>query len=328
MVAILVPVAAAAAAAGRHPRWRASVLPALGSALGASVGLMICAASKSLNFGGLVLGFGLAYVGALLGHKALRRWARRSFGSQEVATRWARAERGARTGELAAALAHEIKNPLTPIRGYARLLRGELEAVAASERSTFEKGLSIIDAEAERIEIRVRRALERARDTSPGPVSLTRLLGEVVAILEVDPGVTRVELHLPSDLPPVRAIEDALQGALVNLFENAAEAMRGRPGPICVRGTLDGGYVRLSILDRGPGLGAVPVEAAMRTFFTTKTQGSGLGLAVARSAVAALGGELVLRNRSDGLGAEVELTLPVWNPPGVEGGTYSSLRSR
>lgn len=235
-------------------------------------------------------------------------------GGVEMARRWALAERGVRTGELAAALAHEIKNPLNPIRGYARLLLSEVEAVRPSERALFEKGLGIIDAEAERIELRVRRALERSRSTAAESVDLLPLLDEVVGIVEVLPGVSRVEVHVPADLPRVRAVEDGLQGALVNLLENAAEAMRDRPGPVELSVSRHGTRVRVVIRDRGPGIGELSENEVMRSFFTTKENGTGLGLAVARSAVEASGGRIFLRNRLDGPGAEAELLLLVSQP--------------
>lgn len=313
----LLAVAAVLATAGAFAvRARRRAIPVVASAWAAVGGLAGLVLGEALDVGwGRALGVLLAFAGALAGQHALRRILKGAERSAEVARRWARAERGARTEELAASLAHEIKNPLTPIRGYARLLLRELDAVRDTERAMFEKGLSIIDAEAERIELRVRRALERARNAAPEPVVLPRLLSEVVGIVEVEPGVTRVELDLEPDLPLVRAFEDGLQGALVNLFENAAEAMRERPGPIRVIARRQGEQVRLTILDRGPGLGALEPETLMQSFFTTKVYGTGLGLKVARSAIESMGGELSLQNRDDGPGAVVELVLPVWSDP-------------
>ncbi len=296
--------------AGRRGRRATPVVASAWAAVGAVGGLSLVELA-GLAGAGLGPSVAFAFGGALVGHRLLT-LVLGATGATEVARRWARAERGARTEELAAVLAHEIKNPLTPIRGYARLLLKELDAVCEAERSTFERGLTIIDAEAERIEGRVRRALDRARSAAPEPVDLGRLLEEVRGIVEVDPGVTRVEVALEAGLPRVRAVEDSLQGALVNLLENAAEAMRETPGPIHVRASREGERVRIVIRDRGPGLGDLDEATLRQGFFTTKETGTGLGLAVARSAVESTGGELTLGNRKDGPGAEATLTIPVW----------------
>lgn len=308
--AVAVVVCAASAWTWRAGRRAAPVVASAWAALGAVAGLALGDALELSA--GRGLGVMLAFVGALVGHWSLRHLLIRAGVDPEVARKWARAERGARTGELAAALAHEIKNPLTPIRGYARLLVRELDAVSDDERTLFEKGLGIIDAEAERIEHRVRQALNRTKSTAPEAVDLPRLLDEVVGIVEVDPGVTRVEVDLQEDLPRVRAVEDGLQGALVNLFENAAEAMREGPGPIEVRARREGELIQLTIRDRGPGLGTLSSSDVMQSFFTTKSTGTGLGLAVAKSAVESMGGRLSLENRDDAPGAEAVLRIPVW----------------
>ncbi|MEO1229255.1 MAG: ATP-binding protein [Myxococcota bacterium] len=303
-------LAIASIAAWRRRRYAASLVASAWAALGAVAGHAV-GQSLGADLGG-ALGVFFAFMGAGLGHWSLRHLMARAGADFEVARRWARAERGARTGELAAALAHEIKNPLTPIRGYARLLLRELDGVADTDRPLFQKGLGIIDAEAERIEHRVRQALVRARQHHPEAVNLPRLLEEVVGIVEVDPGVTRVDVALEDPLPPARAVEDGLQGALVNLFENAAEAMRDLPGPIEVSARRSGEHIQLLIRDRGPGLGERKSEELMKSFFTTKDTGTGLGLAVAKSAVESMGGHLDLRNRNDRPGAEAELRIPVW----------------
>lgn len=224
------------------------------------------------------------------------------------------AERLALAGELAASVAHEIKNPLAPIRGYAQMLSKKVAALPEEQRALFDKGLGIILSETDRIDGRVAELLELSRGPLDGRgaeqvFDLQDVLREAVLVARAEPGAQQVEVTGEARRR-VRGDPDAVRGALVNLLKNAAEAMQATgPGRIEVRLAEAPGEVVLEILDEGPGL-PEPVRArAFDAFYTTKAGGTGLGLAIARAALESGGGHLVLRAREDGKGACAEVRL-------------------
>lgn len=226
------------------------------------------------------------------------------------------AEKLAIAGELAASVAHEIKNPLSPIKGYAQMLQKRLPLVAEGERAFFEKALGIILSETERIDARVHELLGLARGdrqtlSRDQTALLPRILQEAVLVGEAEPGIARIEVNLDPKVQRVRGNEDQLRGALVNLMKNAAEAMLADGGAVELRARPEGAHVVVELLDEGPGLLPAVAEQAFTAFFTTKQSGTGLGLAIARTAVEAAGGTLRLLPRSDRRGTVARLELLV-----------------
>jgi signal transduction histidine kinase len=226
-----------------------------------------------------------------------------------------RVERLAIAGELAASVAHEIKNPLAPIRGYAQMLEGRMGAVEPAEQALFAKGLRIIREEVDRIDGRVAELLDLARVGAEAPdldaaFALEEVVRDAVAVAQAEPGARDVQVFLQGELGRVQGDADAVRGALLNLLKNAAEAMaEGGGGRVEVRVTLEGELAVVRILDEGPGLGAQDPERVFQTFYTTKAGGTGLGLAIARSAIQAAGGTLSLGERADRRGAEAQVRL-------------------
>lgn len=267
----------------------------------------------------LVIGAG-AYR-ALFSRRARRARTRRISGGDlgALVRRLERAERLAITGEVAARIAHEIKNPLAPIRGYAQLLAGKLEAVAPEERAVFERGLSTICSEVDRIDQRVVALLATARGQrepvhlpSASVLDLNRVVLEAVAVAEgaLSPGAITCALD-PSN-PVVSGAPDDVRGAVLNLLENAIEAMSETPSPrVDVVTRREGDHAILEICDEGPGIAPDVEPHLFETFFTTKTGGTGLGLAIARSGVESAGGALSLASRTDRRGAVARVTLVI-----------------
>lgn len=224
-----------------------------------------------------------------------------------------RVEKLAIAGELAASIAHEIKNPLAPIRGYAQMLEGRLHAVDEAERAQFAKGLRIIRTETDRIDARIQELLQLARAeqaSADATLELNRVVADAVAVAEGEPGLSDVICRLDPTLDRVKGDADELRGALLNLMKNAAEAMQQTGASTIEVETLRrGARAVVRVLDEGPG---VPAEAAPRVFsafYTTKAGGTGLGLAIARSAVEAAGGSLTLCSREDRRGAVAQIEL-------------------
>ncbi|MEQ9498207.1 MAG: ATP-binding protein [Deltaproteobacteria bacterium] len=226
-----------------------------------------------------------------------------------------RVEKLAIAGELAASVAHEIKNPLAPIRGYAQMLRGRIEAVDEGERAQFEKGLSIIQTETERIDQRIQELLAIARGDKEGVSSdatlvLNDVVTEAAAVAEGEPGLGRLVCKLDARIDRVVGDADEVRGALLNLMKNAAEAMVDTDGQrVDVVTTRNGVHAIVEVIDEGPGVPEETADLVFGAFFTTKAAGTGLGLAIARSAIEAAGGTLTLTSREDRRGAVARIVL-------------------
>ncbi|HEX6939324.1 MAG TPA: HAMP domain-containing sensor histidine kinase [Longimicrobiales bacterium] len=240
--------------------------------------------------------------------RALRAAFRRAACELAAARRRAlEAERVRVWGEMARRVAHEMKNPLTPLRLAAHRL-----ARSGGGAADWAEPIAVILEETERLEELARQfsALGRPPDGPTSPVDVREL---VAALLETDvpPGVERV-LAGAGEVPLVDGHYDALVRAFRNLLRNAVEAMEGSARPRRIEVTVsavDGG-VEVVVADTGTGLPSDALERIFAPDFTTKSRGTGLGLALVRQAVAAHGGEVRARNRPEG-GAEFVVRLPV-----------------
>ncbi len=212
--------------------------------------------------------------------------------------------------EMARQIAHEVKNPLTPIKLSAQLMRRAFDAKSEEFPEIFRSG---VDTVIQQTEILRRIASEfssfgKATRLVAEAVPLGEFLEEIASYYR---GVEGVAIELDVDRT-VRALADreALRKILVNLLENAIEAMEGK-GAIAIAATREGGAARVTVADSGPGL---PPEIRARLFepyFSTKTNGTGLGLAISQSLARAMDGEVRLRNRDGATGVEAVVVLPL-----------------
>jgi two-component system, OmpR family, sensor kinase len=260
------------------------------------------------------LGISLAFLSALGLAIAATRWNRAEHQRREAATR---AARGEALSRVAAMAAHEIRNPLGVIRGTVDLMR-ERSASTLSERDR--RALDDVSGEVERLRRLTQELLDLAADR-PLVRTLTAvgdLIAESVRATEAAFPANSVRCSVPA-LPPVLADPTRLRQALENLLSNAAHAQSG--GTIEVVASHDRREVRVLIADHGPG---VPPEIAERLFdlyFTTKSGGTGLGLAVARRFVEAHGGTLrYLGDHKPGAAFEVRLPIASGAAPATEKG--------
>jgi signal transduction histidine kinase len=252
--------------------------------------------------------------GELAEVRVLRRALRHAEGELAEARR--RALEGERLrvwGEMARRVAHEMKNPLTP-------LRLALHRLARSGDETLAEPVGVIAEEVGRLDELAQQFAALGRPPE-GPTSLVDVRELWVSLLATDiaPPVEGA-LDAPAALPLVEGHYEALLRAFRNLLRNAAEAMEGVEGArrIEVRirelertGAVGAppGWIEVRVADHGSGL---PEGAAERIFepdFSTKSRGTGLGLALVRQAVVAQGGEVFAQNRP-GPGAEFVVRLP------------------
>ncbi len=192
-----------------------------------------------------------------------------------------RQEALAQLGQLAAVVAHEVKNPLAGIAGAIEVIGSRLPETNP-DRAVVRTILERIEALNRRLQDVLRFA--RPRPPQRGPVRLLPLLRETASLLERDPGLSEVRVRLEGEDARIAGDAEQLRDLFLNLLLNAAQAMEGR-GEIHVRVGCARGRCTVEILDQGPG---IPREIAARVFepfFTTKSQGTGLGLAIARRVV-------------------------------------------
>lgn len=223
-----------------------------------------------------------------------------------------RADRLAGVGELAASIAHEIRNPLASIRGSVEILAGELALGGHQEQL-----LQLILKESARVNRIIEDFLQfsRVRPPQPRPIALSAFLPDVVLQLEqhVRAHGGDVDVHwsaAPEDLV-LDADPEQFQQVLLNLGINACEAMHFR-GELRLRATVDdeGGWCVCQISDNGPGLDGEVGDQIFQPFVTTKKQGTGLGLPIVARIVHGHGGAIEANNGAAG-GAVFTLRLPL-----------------
>jgi len=216
-------------------------------------------------------------------------------------------------GELAASLAHEIKQPIgaavTNAEACLRLLDRdqpdlpEAREAVAEMVSDARRAAAIID--------RVR-SLYRKGSSQLEMVAVNEVIGEMVVILRNEANRYSVVMHtnLAEGLPTVMADRVQLQQVLMNLMLNGIEAMRERSGELSIKSQLvEVGQLLISVTDTGVGLPSENVDKIFDAFFTTKPQGTGLGLAITRSIVEAHGGR-IWATADSGRGSTFFFTLP------------------
>jgi PAS domain S-box-containing protein len=212
----------------------------------------------------------------------------------------------ARVGQMAAVLAHEIRNPLAGIKGAIEVIMSRRKADDA-ERPIMRDIVSRIESLGELLNDLM--VFARPRPPSFAEVSVAALVHDAITLVKRDPVAGAVEMLAEGD--DVTASVDAalIRATLLNLLLNAAQAMAGR-GRIVISQVRDGDRVALHVRDTGPGVPADLREQIFEPFFTTKARGGGLGLSIARRTAELHGGTLTLACPEDG-GTIVSLTLPI-----------------
>jgi len=230
--------------------------------------------------------------------------------------RAAAAERVAAWQEVARRLAHEVKNPLTPIAMSVATLRDALAEGRPDFPALFEEGASAIQEEVRRLKRIVDEFSRFARLPPPEPslAAPAELVDAVLALYPAPPPGVRLERDVAAGLPAVRVDADQLLQVLLNLVRNAEEAMAAAGGTLRVAARPDGADVLLEVSDTGPGIAAEDLPRVLEPYFTTKEGGTGLGLAIAERIVRENGGRLEVRS-APGAGATFSVRLPAAPPP-------------
>ncbi len=219
----------------------------------------------------------------------------------------ARVERDAAIGKMAAGVAHEIRNPLSSIKGLAILLQGRLQQDALGRET-----VGLLVTEVERLNRSIGELLDYARPTQLeiAPVEIDAVVAKAVTLLRSDAVAAGIEikehyrcggLHLAVD-------QDRLIQVVLNLGLNAIQAM-DRGGTLSVATDRDGDRLKISITDDGPGIAPELIDTVFDPYVTTKPEGTGLGLALSKKIVDDHRGRLTLVS-TVGQGTTAVIDLP------------------
>jgi len=211
----------------------------------------------------------------------------------------------ARLGQMAAVVAHEVKNPIAGIRGALQVIASRMPA-----ESRDKPVVGDIIARLDSLNGIVHDLLVFARPRQPRsePVDLERLIRNILQLLHRDPIFASLDVNFPSADAVAPADAEQLQLVFTNVLMNAAQAMAGS-GSIDIRIVREPARFVISIGDSGPGMTPEVRDKVFEPFFTTKHRGTGLGLPIARRIVMAHGGTVEVENPVSG-GTVVHIALP------------------
>jgi PAS domain S-box-containing protein len=222
-----------------------------------------------------------------------------------------RAERLSAVGEVAAMVAHEIRNPLTSIGGFARTVLRDIEKAEKAE--TNRRFLNIIIEEVKRLEAIVTEILGFVR---PVPMkfeaaNLHEVIDQTLSMMsgEIDESKVIITRDYQQDLPLIWMDVDQMRQVFLNLFRNALHAMHNE-GMLSVITESAGDVVKIHVSDTGEGIRAENLDKLFNAFFTTKSTGSGLGLTICMHIVKSHGGTIEVESR-EGEGSTFIISLPL-----------------
>lgn len=248
----------------------------------------------------------------------LRKAARRQKEDQKLLLRM---ERLSIMGETAAVVAHELRNPLVAIGGFARTLHRSLP-----ESDVNRQYAAIITEEVDRLERIIHDLLDfiRPKKVLRKQIVIDELIADTVRVYESKLGESRIRLALDLQAPgrKVRINPGEIQQVVQNLVVNGIQAM-DKGGTLQVRTSVQTSGVKVEIRDEGPGIPDNIKAKLFTPFFSTKPSGSGLGLAISSQIVKGHGGQLIAENRAEG-GAVFAFTLPWPKPRPADGGGEES----
>jgi signal transduction histidine kinase len=219
-------------------------------------------------------------------------------------------------GEMSAALAHEINQPLMAIANYAIAARRRADALPQSDKVAELIDKVIVQTTRAGDVVARLRGMVKRNEIQARAVDFALLVDGCLDMVRMECELRdiRLQRRVASPLPPLVADGIQLQQVVLNLLRNAIEAMELAP-PEAPReigievAAVDGRELRVSVTDRGPGIGEADLERVFEAFYSTKVSGLGIGLSLCRKLIEAHGGTLAARDRPDG-GAEFTFTLP------------------
>jgi nitrogen fixation/metabolism regulation signal transduction histidine kinase len=238
------------------------------------------------------------------------------------------AQRDAAWGEVARRLAHEIKNPLTPIQLSAEYMRRRfLPIMSAADAEVLERGTRTIVQQVEAMQQMVNAFSEYARapEVRIARFSLNQLVGEVADLYRPHDPRVEIRLELDERIDGIEADRGRVRQILNNLVTNALEALDGVASPRLEIATrfeeaADARYAVVTVCDNGPGIQRELLARVFDPYVTSKPRGTGLGLAIVKKIVEEHGGRIDADNRPEG-GARIRVVLPMTDSTRSASGT-------
>ncbi len=256
----------------------------------------------------LLLIFGLVAVGGLLSLLTLRGLKGSRLRLGKIEKELQRSERLAALGKMAAGVAHELRNPLSSIKGLALLLKSK----SSDEGSSVETA-DILVQEVERLNRSIEELLDYAKPAKLNKISLdvNVVVEKTIQLVAMDLQAQGISLdsHLAEGLPEIMVDEDKLNQVFLNLFLNGIQAM-ANGGILTVTSMRRGDTLAVVIEDTGTGVAESNLARVFDPYFTTKNDGTGLGLAMSAKIVEEHEGKIILTSEP-GKGTRVEVMLPV-----------------
>ena len=233
----------------------------------------------------------------------------------EDATELLTAQRDAAWGEVARRLAHEIKNPLTPIQLSAERIRNKyLSALDPEQRETLDRSTRTIVQQVEAMKTMVNAFSEYARPAPLQRVStdLNQLINDTVELFRSGPNTINLQIEPDTRLGRIQIDPNSFSQVLNNLVINAQDALAGREGTVVIRTNQDSktGGVTVTVQDNGPGFDPHSIDRIFEPYVSSKEKGTGLGLAICRRIIEEHGGTIRANNPQQG-GAAVIISLPL-----------------
>lgn len=247
------------------------------------------------------------------------------------------AQRDAAWGEVARRLAHEIRNPLTPIQLAAERLQHKIgERVSGDDADLLDRSTRTIIQQVDTLKAMVQAFSEYARPPvlDIHPVDLGDVVRDVVELYRLEREAAHFELDLQPDLPLIPADPNRLRQLLNNLIRNALEAGAGEGEcRVIIRTRLEdderGRRLAIVIEDNGPGFSDEVLDQIFEPYVTTKPRGTGLGLPIVKKIVEEHNGRISARNTGHGAVVKIRLPLPAAAaPPGEDGWPMRRTRER
>jgi PAS domain S-box-containing protein len=225
----------------------------------------------------------------------------------------------ARVGQMAAVVAHEVRNPLAGVKGAIQILMSRRPA-GDGELPVMRDIVTRIDALSELINDLM--VFARPRPPRLAVVELAGIVADAITIVRRDPAATGVEISVDGEEVSATADGELVRAMVLNLLLNAAQALAGRGGRISVTTERRGDTAVLEIRDTGPGIPPGIRDQVFEPFFTTKARGGGLGLPIAKRTAELHGGSLTIDCPPAG-GTVVTVTLPI-RPAALVSGPVAS----